>query len=246
MSTGPFILAIVQARMNSGRLPGKVMLPLLGRTIVGTHVHRLAHSRHITKIMVATTGSAADDDLAADLEQQGIAVFRGSENDVLDRFARCAAQYDADIVIRTTADCPLVDPAYVDRLIEFFSMAEGHPKHGSISLQRIPRGFDAEIITAPALQEAARLASDPYEREHVTPYLYRNAPAGSSIQYFPDLEGGDLRLCIDEPRDYEAICALEARFGDKLADAGLDDIVAFLRSHPDIAAINADVKQRPS
>jgi len=244
MNADRHILGIVQARMSSERLPGKVLMPFLGKSIIGMHVYRLSKSRHISQLVVATTDSQADDEFAATLTRQGITVFRGSEADVLDRYAKCATQFGADLVVRTTADCPLIDPNHVDRMIELFVCAEGNPRHGAISLAHVPRGFDVEICTATALKDAARVATDPYDREHVTPFLYRNVSSGSSIQYVPDISAGDFRLCIDEPRDYEMIETLGSRFGDGLGDACLESIISFLRKNPDVAEINAAVTQR--
>jgi len=246
MASSPLILGIVQARMNSDRLPGKVMMPILELPIVALHVARLKRSRRLSRVVVATTDTPADDILVDNLHSRGIEVFRGSESDVLDRFARCASHYKLEFVVRTTADCPLVDAGYVDRMIDFYLTSEGSPRHGSISLQRVPRGFDAEIFTAEALREASLQATDRYDREHVTPYLYRNVAPGASIQYFPEITAGDLRLCVDEPNDYEMVLQLASRYDGDLLEADLDSIVRFLRANPDIVAINAGVKQRQS
>lgn len=244
MASSTSILGIVQARMNSGRLPGKVLMPLLDRSLVCLHVERLSRSRLISQVVVATSDSPADDVLVDHLRSQGIAFFRGSETDVLDRFAQCTNHFRADVVTRTTADCPMIDPDYADALIEYFLNEQQGQRHAAISLQRIPRGFDTEVFYASALHEAALQATDPYEREHVTPYLYRNVAPGASIQFLPSVEAGDLRLCVDEPADYEMMRELAARFGSSLAESGLDQIVDFLRDNPDIPAINASVQQR--
>lgn len=238
------VLAIVQARLNSERLPGKVLMPLCGDTVVGLHVARLQRASRIDQVVVATTENQIDDRLADYLSQRNIPVHRGPEDDVLARFAGALERFGADVVSRTTADCPLVDPALADGLVDAFLQPGRDADHMAISLTCIPRGFDVEVMSAEALVAADRIATDPYAREHVTPYLYRSPDRFRSKLFHPDIDAGDLRLCIDEQADYDMVSTLAAEFDGDISHAGVEEIVAFLRARPDIAGINRQVKQR--
>lgn len=238
------VLAIVQARLNSERLPGKVLMPLCGDTLVGLHVARLQRASRIDQVVVATTENPIDDRLADYLSQRNIPVHRGPEDDVLARFAGAVRRFGGAVVTRTTADCPLVDPVLADRLVDTFLQPDRDVDHMAIALTCIPRGFDVEVMSAEALLAADRLATDSYSREHVTPYLYRNPDRFKSTLFRPDIDAGDLRLCIDEQSDYDMVSALAAEFDGDVAGAGAERIIAFLRARPDIAAINRQVKQR--
>ncbi|MDJ0661672.1 MAG: glycosyltransferase family protein [Crocosphaera sp.] len=237
-------LAIVQARMGSSRLPGKVMASVGGRPLIDWHIDRLAMATSVDQLVVATSTNPADDPLAEHLAARGVAVFRGSEENVLDRFAECAAHYKTEIVTRTTADCPLIDPMLYDALVETFLQRRSDQHIGAISLTHAPRGFDVEIFTNQALQQAGREASDPYDREHVTPFLYRQADRIHPILYLPPIDAAQFRLCVDEQRDLDLIAALYQAMGSDLFRATAQEIVATLEARPDIAEINRYVLQK--
>lgn len=167
------ILAVLQARMSSSRLPGKVMRPILGRPMIARQLERLNACETLDRIVVATSLDPSDDPLAALCEQLGAPVFRGSLEDVLGRFQGAAlAHGPADHVVRLTADCPLADPAVIDACVRLH-LARG-TAYTSNTLQRTyPDGLDVEVMAAGALAAACAEAADPYEREHVTPFLYR-------------------------------------------------------------------------
>ena len=238
------ILAIVQARLNSQRLPGKVLMPVGGSTVIDLHIDRLSQTPSIDEVVVATSDSAVDDRLVDHLTDRGIPVHRGPEDDVLARFAGAVRRFGGDVVTRTTADCPLVDPVLAEALVATFLDADPRPDHMAISLERIPRGFDAEVMTAAALLAADEVAADSYSREHVTPYLYRNPDVFTSALFYPEIRADDLRLCIDEQADYDMMMALAEAYDGDIAGAGIDAIIEFLRSRPEIVAINSAVKQR--
>jgi spore coat polysaccharide biosynthesis protein SpsF len=236
------VLCITQARMGSSRLPGKVLREILGRPLLQYHMERLQRVSSIDQLVVATSTEAGDDAIEAFSAAAGVACFRGSEQDVLDRFYQCAKAYEADIILRVTSDCPLIDPAIIDLAIEAFR--SGDYDYLSTDPTRYPRGMDSEICMRTALEAAWCEATDPAEREHVMPYLYRN-PKRFRIGSFAeaDAAGAEYRLCVDEEDDFRLVSAvLEALYPDN-PEFGWRDVVAFLADRPELAAINAEVRQ---
>lgn len=246
----PRIVAISQARMTSTRLPGKVLMPAAGRPLLAHHLDRLSRTPGLDAVVLATTVNAADDPVAACAESLGVQVFRGDEQDVLGRFAGAAALARADLVVRVTADCPLIDPALIGRLIAAFR-DDPSLDYLSIDSTRYPRGLDAEIFPRALLDEAAANATDPAEREHVTPYIYcRPERFRLGIPLAPDepVDPSGQRWCVDEPADYELVRRLlEALPPSNLPSNpafGWQDCCKLLRDHPDWMDINRSVRQK--
>lgn len=161
--------------MTSSRLPGKVMAPVLGEPMIGRQIERLRRSARIDKLMVATSADASDDDLAAYCQGLGVEVFRGSLDDVLGRF--CAAlsrNLEATAVVRLTADCPLADPELIDKVIAHHHEAGADYTSNTLGTRTYPHGLDTEVVRPECLYDANDRANDPYEREHVTPFIYRH------------------------------------------------------------------------
>lgn len=247
----PRVVAISQARMTSSRLPGKVLMEAAGKPLLVHHLERLSRSPGLDAVVLATTVNATDDPLAACAEALGVPVFRGDEQDVLGRFAGAAAMAGADRVVRVTADCPLIDPELVGALIAAFHEGRSQTPldYLSIDSTRYPRGLDAEILTRAALDEAARLAADPAEREHVTPYVYRRPDRfrlGGGLRPSGELDGdvGGHRWCVDEAADFElvrrlleALCPVTPLFGWR-------DCCKVLDAHPDWLDINRSIRQK--
>jgi spore coat polysaccharide biosynthesis protein SpsF len=196
------ILGLLQARMSSTRLPGKVMRPLLGAPMIDRQLERLARSRRIDRLAVATSDDPSDDALAAHLEAAGVLVHRGALHDVLGRLAGAAeALGPADHVVRLTADCPLTDWRVIDAVIELH-VAGGHD-YSSCDLDRtFPHGLDVEVMSSAALQAAAREASDPAEREHVTLFLYRRPERFSLGSLTQAVDQSRHRWTVDTPADF--------------------------------------------
>ncbi|HRJ60542.1 MAG TPA: glycosyltransferase family protein, partial [Azospirillaceae bacterium] len=166
------VVCVAQARMTSSRLPGKILMTAAGKPLLQWHLERLQAAKRVDQVALATTSNLSDDPVAELAEKLGVFVFRGSEHDVLGRFAGCAAACGADTVIRVTADCPLIDPALIDDLADAFA-ATPTIDYCSIDVGRFPRGLDAEIFAYSSLAQAASEAQEPFEREHVTPFIYR-------------------------------------------------------------------------
>ncbi len=178
-------VAIVQARMTSTRLPGKVLADIAGRSLLAFMLARVHRARRLDAVWVATTTNATDDPLAALCDELDVPVFRGDELDVLGRYAGAAREAGADVVVRLTADCPMIDPALIDQAIEMFEDGDHDYLSNAIHLS-YPDGLDVEVFSAAALAIADRDARDPFHREHVTPYLRTGT--------YPDLPSGDFKV----------------------------------------------------
>jgi spore coat polysaccharide biosynthesis protein SpsF len=195
-------LAILQARMTSSRLPAKVMAPVLGEPMIGRQVERLRRAKRIDKLMVATSTDPSDDPLAAYCEGLGLEVFRGSLDDVLDRYRAALARHPtASAVVRLTADCPLTDPDLIDQVIQHHIDVGADYTSNTLGTRTYPHGLDTEVIRPVALLEAAERARDPYEREHVTPYVYRRPETYRLAGVARHESLAALRWTVDVPPD---------------------------------------------
>lgn len=198
------IVAILQARMTSSRLPGKVMKPILGMPMIGRQVERLNRCDSLDRLVVATSKDPSDDVLAAYCEGLGVRVFRGSLDDVLGRFAGAAVANGAAHVVRLTADCPLADPQVIDACV--WRHIETGADYTSNTLERsYPDGLDVEVMTIDALRTMHREAKDPYEREHVTPFLYRHPERFRIAQLAQAATLSDRRWTVDTAEDFEFV-----------------------------------------
>jgi spore coat polysaccharide biosynthesis protein SpsF len=236
-------VAIIQARMGSTRLPGKVLMPLAGEPALKRVVERVRAARGLDDVVVATTTAAADDAIVELCKREGISVFRGSEEDVLSRYFEAAKQFTADVVVRVSSDCPLFDPDVLGEMLARFE-----PDYlNNFQKRTFPRGFEAEVFMFAALETSQREATKPYEREHVTPFIYQH-PERFRLHGFERTEGGEdltgLRWTLDTPADYQSISAIYdelARPGKLIATA---EILNLLRRRPELTKINAHVEQR--
>ncbi|MCW2819892.1 MAG: acylneuraminate cytidylyltransferase [Marmoricola sp.] len=232
---------LTQARTGSTRLPGKVLEQVAGRTVLEHHLDRLLATG--LPVVVATTSAARDDAVVDVARRCGVEVFRGSEDDVLDRFDRCASAYDVEGVVRVTSDCPLIDPAVV---LDAVRTWDRDPRaYVSNGLRRTyPRGYDVEVFGAAVLHDAAREARDPVEREHVTPWLYSGGVQGLRLVGLENpTDESDLRVTLDTPEDLRLLRALLE--DHDAAHLDLAGVVALLRAHPELVALNAEVQQKP-
>ena len=202
------VVAIVQARLGSTRLPGKVMREVAGKPLIGHMLDRLDRCKLLDQVVVATPDE--DRELIDYVEGRGEAVYQGHESDVLSRYLGAAREHEAEVVVRLTADCPLIDPVLVDRVVEFF--LTGSFDYASNTLERgFPRGMDVEVVSIEALERADLETSDPEEREHVTLYLYRH-PDRFRTGHF------ELRLTVDTPADFALVEKLLMAGGERLSD----------------------------
>lgn len=234
-------VAIIQARMGSTRLPGKVLADIGGRPMLWHVVGRLRRSRGIDAVAVATSTGPADDPIAAFCRDAEVSCVRGSEQDVLDRYRQAARELDAATVVRITADCPLLDPAVVDRVVAAFAAGE-YDYACNVLRPTYPDGLDVEVFSRTALERAWREANRPAEREHVTVYLrasgrFRVAP---NVACEPDLSGQSLRWTVDSAADLAFVRAVYAALGANGAPFGLPEVLRLLEEHPEMSEINAE------
>jgi len=232
------VLCILQARVSSTRLPGKVLRPILGEPMLARQVERIRAATRIDGLVVATSDRPSDDDVAVLCARIGVACHRGSLDDVLDRFHGAAAPYRPAHVMRLTGDCPLTDPAILDALVALH--LRGGQDYSSNVLERTyPDGLDAEIFTFELLERAWHEARTPYEREHVTPFMY--APGtGLHLGSLRDtVDRSNERWTVDHPDDFELVRGVfEALYPANPAFT-TDDVHHLLRAHPELAALNA-------
>lgn len=241
-------VAIIQARVGSTRLPGKVLLPLGGTTVLGCVLDRLRVCRRLDEVVVATSTLPADDAVQREASRLNAPVYRGSPEDVLDRFHAAAVASGADVVVRITSDCPLIDGALVDHMLEAFAERKAPCDYLSNTMTRtFPRGLDTEIFTSPALERAAKNAREPYQREHVTPYFYQHPEAFHLCNYV-DPSGANrsnLRWTLDTPEDYAFIQAVYSSCEYALPrDLTTADALRAIETHPGLLDINQHVRQK--
>lgn len=233
------VLAILQARMSSTRLPGKVLRPILGRPMLERQIERLRRSERLTRIVVATSTEPDDDPLAAVARAFGVEVHCGDLRDVLDRFHGALQAFGpVERFVRLTADCPLTDPGLLDRCIDKHAEEGWDVVHVSAGAT-FPKGLDVEVVTAAALDAAWREARDPYEREHVTPFLYRRPERFriGAITRDPPLR---YRWTVDTPEDFAFVTEVyEALYPHDPAFT-TDDVLAWQAKHPDQVIPNVE------
>lgn len=232
---------IVQARMTSIRLPGKVLMPVAGQPMLAQQLRRLKQCIHVDDIVVATTCNAVDDAIAELTRREGVGCFRGSEHDVLARFVGTARDTRADIVIRTTADCPLIDPQVTDRIIDELTDHAGECDYASNVLKRTyPRGLDVEAFFSDTLFRMNRLASSSQAREHVTVFLRSERPDLFISRSVEDVENNaDLRWTVDNAADMELVRALYNALDVAAQPVSYRKMLAYVRDHPELTTMNA-------
>ena len=237
---------IVQARMGSSRLPGKVVRELAGRPMLEHIIARLQRVAGAQSLIVATTVENRDEVVAAIARRSGADCFRGGEGDVLGRYYDAARRFDLGIVVRVCADCPLIDPAVIDEMLATFAALDGSIDYLSNTLVRsYPRGLDAEIFTFSALEKAFHEARQDYEREHVTPYIWQHPERFRLRNHgrHPDLSRH--RWTVDTAEDFELISKIYSALYRESGIFLLDDVLRLLEKHPQWPAINRHVKQKP-
>jgi len=232
-------VAFVQARMSSSRLPGKILKQILGRPLVGYLFDRLSRSQKIDRIVLATSTNPENDPLCEYIGSLGFPVFRGSEDNVLERYYRAAKEFGADHVVRVTGDCPLIDPQICDRFIGEF-LAGGFD-YGTLG-PSFAEGLDCEVMKFSTLEECYNQATLASELEHVTRYVHNHKEQFKMFQLDNTEDHSHYRIVVDEPRDFEALRILiEDFYGPLHPAAGFDQIKAYLDSHPEIIRINSAI-----
>lgn len=264
------VIAIIQARMGSSRLPGKVLLDLEGKPMLIRVVERTRLSESIDGVVVATTSEPADDPIANLCRQCGIDFFRGDMYDVLDRYYQTARQFGAQTIVRITADCPLIDPQVVDRTVDaFFGKTTSNDyllsveKHQIVSFnfqtgtpfdfaanrlpppfgRTYPIGLDTEVCTFAALKTAWTEAQEKHQREHVMPFFYDNLERFRVLLVNHEKDFGSLRWTVDTPEDLEAVRRIFAAFPGQ-DDFSWLEVLNLFEQHPELGMINAQIKAK--
>ena len=241
-------VAIVQGRMASSRLPGKILLDIAGKPMLMHVVERARRAKTVDQVVVATTTQPEDNAVEAYCQQAGIAISRGSLHDVLDRFYQAALVFQADTVVRLTADCPLLDPQVLDHTVEEFfrTGVDFCCNRLPPPLKRTyPIGLDVEVSSFHALERAWKEAIKPYEREHVMPYLYDPPGRFKVLRVDYEKDYSEMRWTVDTPEDLDLLRQIFVRMS---ATGNPDftwlDVLALFEREPELALINAQVKHR--
>jgi spore coat polysaccharide biosynthesis protein SpsF len=241
----PKVVAIVQARMGSSRLPGKVLADLGGRPVLEWVLRRAGRAERVDQVLVATTINPEDDAVARFCKEAGYDCFRGSAFDVLDRYYQAADAAGADVVVRLTGDCPLIDPGLLDENLGAFLAADPPLDFAANRLpgdRTVPIGLDTEICTWDALQQAWAAAQQPHEREHVMPYFYEHPEQFNILHMRHDPDYGHYRWTVDTPEDLELLRQVVAHFDDDTFS--WKDVLALFEEQPELAELNAGVQHR--
>jgi len=236
-------LLIIQARMGSSRLPGKVLLPLGDTVVLDYVVTRCREIPGLIEIVVATSGLPQDDPIADWCKLHKVACFRGSEQDVLSRYLNCAEFYKPDYVIRVTSDCPFID---YEMATEWIDAMRKHPSDILVYRGELPRGLAIEIISFETLLHVDRAGQEPRHREHVTYYAYEHIQLFRSTEVAVPIgvQYPNLRITLDTPEDYALCQAIASAFpGDVTVPS--ERVVAYLLKHPEISTLNAHIEQKP-
>ena len=236
------VLAVTQARYGSTRLPAKILKEVNGQTLLEIHLRRILQARTLDKLKIATTDEEGSKYILAVADKVGVPCFKGSVEDVLTRFYGAAEPEQPDYVVRFTSDCPLIDPGIIDDIVSF--ALENDYDYVHTDPRCFPDGLDTEVMKFSALERAYREADLTSEREHVTPYIWKNGTAGGGTLFrtchFQNKEGiygaSEYRITIDEPEDFEVLKSLIGALG---IDAPWKDYIDYLIAHPGIRSVNS-------
>lgn len=237
--------AIIQARMGSSRLPGKVMKELTGKPVLWHVIERVKQAKNIDQIIIATTTHKRDKIIFEKAEEWGVKPYQGSEEDVLARYYEAANKYDIDTVVRITSDCPLIDPHIIDEIVGYYNKIDYTlvTNAGSdLNNRTYPRGLDTEVFSFEVLEKAYNKAEEKYQREHVTPYIYENY---EDIFYYKNNEDlSNYRLTLDTKEDFELIKILYDKLYKGEHNFYLNEIIEVLNKNKELLKINQKIKQK--
>jgi spore coat polysaccharide biosynthesis protein SpsF len=239
------IVATIEARMTSSRLPGKVLLPVTGRPLLAHLVGRLRAVPSLNRIVLATTVNATDDVLEKFARETGIDCFRGSEEDVMSRVIGAAASVDADVIVEITGDCPIIDPQIVEMAIRTF-LANDARYVGNSHVRSYPDGMDVQVFRRSTLEESAAMTSDALDHEHVTLHIRNHPEIFRPINLVapPSMHWPELGVTLDEPGDYELIRRVIERLEPVDPLFGCAEVVRLLRANPSWLQLNQSVTRK--
>jgi spore coat polysaccharide biosynthesis protein SpsF len=238
------IVAIIQARMGSSRLPGKVLLDLAGEPMLARVVNRVRRAQFLDEVVIATTTEPADDPLATLCAARGWPCCRGSRDDVLDRYYRAAQEFGADIVVRITSDCPMIEPEVIDRVVRELLDRHPPPDYASNVLPRrtYPRGLDVEVFRFETLKLMWQEDDNPAWREHVTQFLHHHPERFVIHDVLDDRDLSAMRWTVDTPEDLEFVRLIYGAFGHD--HFSRHEVLALLEGQPQWLELNRGVQQK--
>lgn len=241
------VVCLVQARVGSTRLPGKILKEICGKTILHHEIDRLKKCKEIDEIVIATTDKEDDDKIVNEAKKLSVKYFRGSENDVLSRFYYSAKENNADIIVRVTSDCPCIDFEILDKMLIYFKdkYKEKQVDYLSNTIKRTyPRGYDIEIFTFSALEKSYINAKKEYEREHVTPYIYDKTNNFLKLSFENTEDYSKYRVTLDTIEDFIVIKNIFENLYYKNPYFKLNDVVQYLNNNLHIVDINKHIEQK--
>ncbi len=233
-------VAIIQARIGSKRLPGKVMADVAGKPLLRRVLDRAAAIQGVDQVVLATTSSEHERPLIELAKNCAIEVFAGSEVDVLDRYYQAALAFSAEAIVRITADCPLLDPAVSSQVLERF-VQDAYDYVSNIHPPTFPDGLDTEVFSFGALERAWREGTLASEREHVTPYIWKNPSKFLIFNVANDRYLSSLRWTVDEPADLEFVRTIYSHLSVKASAFGMQEVLGLLSDHPELQRINQGI-----
>lgn len=235
------IAAVIQARMGSTRLPGKVLRPLGGQPMLGFMLDRVQRAETLDAVVVATSTLPGDDAVAEFCAQRGVPCCRGPEDDVLGRYHKCALEIGADVIVRLTGDCPMSDPEVIDDVVRHYLAAGADYAANTIppDTRTYPDGTDVEVFSMTALERAHRECADPRQREHVTFHFWENPATGfTTTQHLYERDYSAYRCTVDYPEDFEVVERILSVLRERGQFGHLEELVAVFRDFPDIGDLN--------
>ena len=235
------IIGIIQARMGSTRLPGKVLKEIDGVPLLLLQIVRVKKTSSLDNIIIATSTLPQDDAISQFCSNNTIECFRGSEDDVLNRYYECAKKYEADVIVRLTSDCPLSDPKIIDKTVALFQQQKADYAANTVPLQTstFPDGSDVEVFSLEALEKAHRECKDAHDREHVTFYFWKYDNGFKTVQLIQKEDWSKFRFTVDYPEDLEVIEYVVAQLKQRDSFGHLAEIVEIIESNPEIRDKNS-------
>jgi spore coat polysaccharide biosynthesis protein SpsF len=237
------VVAIIQARMHSSRLPGKVLQDVCGESMLSRVVHRVSLATSLDEVVVATSDTIVDNAVESECRKLRVSVFRGSENDVLDRFFQAAVFHKGEIAVRITADCPLIEPVIIDRVVQAF-LSSNVDYASNTLLRTYPRGLDVEVVSLRALAVAWRDAVKPYHRAHVTPYFYENANLFKLLSITNPRDWSRYRWTVDTAEDLQFVRRVYEVLGSNNLFSW-EDVLKLCERESGLVELNRHVQQKP-
>ncbi|QGH35222.1 NTP transferase domain-containing protein [Gracilibacillus salitolerans] len=238
------IVAILQARMGSSRLPGKVLRTVLGKPLIKYQIDRIKQSSYLDEIVVATTNKRRDDSIVDFCESERIRYVRGSEEDVLSRYLKAANETQADVIVRLTADCPLIDAQTIDHVIKAFETNKNADYVTNVLERSYPRGYDIEVFGRETLDEINNIANRISDREHVTTYIRDHPEQFHIVNVLHHTNYSNYRLTVDTLEDFQLIEKIIRSMEPKHRYFTLEDVITLLEQQVDWVKINANIEQK--